>query len=572
MADSLFDPNSYDPKHLDEESRRLLRATIDWFEDRGKRQLTKDDQERVWYTEFLDFVKREKLFATFQTPAADANGHPDKRWDAARNAALSEVLGFYGLQYWYAWQVTILGLGPIWMSDNATARRRAADLLDDGAVFAFGLSEKEHGADVYSTDMVLTPNGDGTFKANGGKYYIGNGNVAGMVSVFGRRADVDGPDGYVFFAVDSQDEHFHLVRNVVDSQMFVSEFRLEDYPIGQDDLLHSGADAFSAALNTVNVGKFNLCTASIGISEHAFYEAITHAHNRILYGNPVTDFPHVRQSFVDAYARLVAMKLFSDRSVDYFRSASPEDRRYLLFNPITKMKVTSEGEQVIDLLWDVIAAKGFEKDTYFARAARDIRALPKLEGTVHVNLALVLKFMPNYLFNPTEYAPVPTRHDAADDEFFFRQGPARGLGQIRFSDWEVPYRAFSDVPNVARFHEQAAALKTLLTTAAPDADQQKDLDFLLNVGHLFTLVVYGQLVLEQAELSGVDRDVLDQVFDVLVRDFSGYAVALHGKASSTDAQQAWALGQVRKPVVDETRFGRVWEQVKALSGAYETRP
>jgi acyl-CoA dehydrogenase len=85
-------------------------------------------------------------------------------------------------------------------------------------------------------------------------------------------------------------------------------------------------------------------------------------------------------------------------------------------------------------------------------------------------------------------------------------------------------------------------------------------------------VVYGQLVLEQAELTGVDRDVLDQVFDVLVRDFSGYAVALHGKASSTDAQQAWALGQVRKPVVDETRFGRVWEQVKALSGAYETRP
>ncbi|WNV82792.1 acyl-CoA dehydrogenase [Umezawaea sp. Da 62-37] len=581
MADSLFDPNTYDPKHLDEESRRLLRATIDWFENRGKRQLTEDDQERVWYTEFLDFVKREKLFAKFQTPAANADGDPDKRWDAARNAALSEVLGFYGLQYWYAWQVTILGLGPIWMSDNATARKRAADLLDDGAVFAFGLSEKEHGADVYSTDMILTPtqqdeHHDGStgplFRANGGKYYIGNGNVAGMVSVFGRRSDVEGADGYVFFAVNSQDEHFHLVQNVVDSQMFVSEFRLEDYPIGQDDLLHSGAEAFSAALNTVNVGKFNLCTASIGISEHAFYEAITHAHNRILYGNPVTDFPHVRQGFVDAYARLVAMKLFADRSVDYFRSASPEDRRYLLFNPITKMKVTSEGEQVIDLLWDVIAAKGFEKDTYFARAARDIRALPKLEGTVHVNLALVLKFMPNYLFNPTEYPAVPTRHDAADDGFLFRQGPARGLGRIRFTDWEVPYRAFAEVPNVARFHEQAAALKTLLTTAAPDADQQKDLDFLLNLGHLFTLVVYGQLVLEQAELTGVDRSVLDQVFDVLVRDFSGCAVALHGKASSTDAQQAWALGQVRKPVVDEARFGRVWEQVKALSGAYEMRP
>ena len=40
------------------------------------------------------------------------------------------------------------------------------------------------------------------------------------------------------------------------------------------------------------------------------------------------------------------------------------------------MKVTTQGEQVINLLWDVIAAKGFEKDMYFEMAARDIRAYP----------------------------------------------------------------------------------------------------------------------------------------------------------------------------------------------------
>ncbi|MEU3646412.1 acyl-CoA dehydrogenase [Lentzea sp. NPDC034063] len=559
----LLDPNHYDPAHLDDETRRLLRATVDWFEARGKRQLIADAQDKVWYTEFLDFVKREKLFATFCTPAS-VDG--TKRWDAARNAAFSEVLGFYGLQYWYAWQVTVLGLGPIWMSGNEEAKQKAAALLDSGAVFAFGLSEKEHGADVYSTDMIVTKTDDG-YRANGSKYYIGNGNVAGMVSVFGK---ID--DEYLFFAVDSQHENFKLVKNVVDSQMFVSEFRLDDYPITDADVLHRGPDAFSAALNTVNVGKFNLCTASIGICEHSFYEAITHAHNRILYGNPVTNFPHVRQNFVDAYARLTAMKLFADRSVDYFRSAGENDRRYLLFNPITKMKVTSEGENVIDLLWDVIAAKGFEKDTYFTRATADIRALPKLEGTVHVNLALVLKFMPNYLFNPAQYEEVPTRHDATDDDFFWHQGPARGLGKIQFHDWEPIYAEHAHLPNVKLFHEQANAIKTLLTTAAPDENQQKDLDFLLNLGHLFTLVVYGQLVLEQAKITNTDQSVLDQIFDVLVRDFAGYATALHGKASSTEAQQRWAVAQIRKPHVDQARFDAVWQQVAALSGQYEMRP
>ncbi|MFD0521171.1 acyl-CoA dehydrogenase family protein [Paractinoplanes durhamensis] len=422
----ILNPRTYDPTHLDAESRRLLRATVDFFETRGKQALMASYIDRAWYADFLDFAAKEGLFATFMTPAADGDGNANKRWDTARNAALSEILGFYGLDYWYTWQVTVLGLGPVWQSANPVARAHAARLLDDGHVMAFALSERGHGADIYATDMVLTPTDDGGFTASGTKYYIGNGNVAGLVSVFGRRADVPGADGYVFFAADSRHPSYRLIKNVVNKQMYVSTFELTDYPVREEDILHTGKAAFDAALNTVNIGKFNLCTAAIGICEHAMYEAVTHAHRRVLYGKPVTDFAHVRRELSDAYTRLLAMKLFSDRAVDYFRSAGPDDRRYLLFNPMTKMKVTTEGERVIDLMWDVIAAKGFEKDTYFDKAATDIRGLPKLEGTVHVNLALILKFMPHYLFNPMAYAEVPTRHDDADDEFLFRQGPTRG--------------------------------------------------------------------------------------------------------------------------------------------------
>lgn len=570
----LFNPTSYDPSQFDPETRRILRAVIDWFEARGKKRLLSDDLESVWVADFLEFVAKEKVFATFLTPAAYADGDPNKRWDAARNTALSEIFGFYGLAYWYAEQVTILGLGPIWMSDNETAKKKAAQQLEDGGVMAFGLSERSHGADVYNTDLILTPSTeDGiAFRASGTKYYIGNGNVAGMVSVFGRRDDLEGPDAYVWFAADSQHENYRLVDNVVHGQMFVSTFELDNYPVRAEDILQAGPEAFSSALNTVNVGKFNLCHGSIGMVEHSFYEAITHANNRILYGNPVTDFPHVRGSFVDAYSRIVAMKLFSDRAVDYFRSASLDDRRYLLFNPVTKSKVTSEGEVVMTLMQDVLAAKSFEKDNYFSQAARLIGTLPRLEGTVHVNVAQIIKFMPNYLFNPADHPEIGTRNDPADDTFFWAQGPARGAAKVQFADWKPVYEKHSDVPNVARFLEQALALTELLATAGPEGDQVKDLDFLLNIGHLFTLVVYGQLILEQAEIVGLDRALLDQIFDFQVRDFSAYAIALHGKASSTEAQQAWALGAVRKPVVDADRFAQVWEQVRAHDGAYEMKP
>ncbi|WP_330249235.1 acyl-CoA/acyl-ACP dehydrogenase [Nocardia sp. NBC_00565] len=576
----LFNPATYDPQHFDAETRRLLKATIAWFEARGKRQLLADDADAAWVSEFLEFVKKEKLFATFLTPAAYADGDENRRWDAARNAALSEIFGFYGLAYWYAEQVTILGLGPIWQSDNAAAKQRAAADLADGQVMAFGLSERDHGADIYNTDLVLTPTEPGSadaaagilFRANGVKYYIGNGNVASMVSVFSRRADIEGADGYIWFAADSRHDNYELIDNVIHGQLYVSTFALHDYPVTAADILSTGPEAFSAALNTVNVGKFNLCHGSIGMVEHSFYEAITHSNNRILYGNPVTDFPHVRTNFVDAYARITAMKLFSDRAVDYFRTASLEDRRYLLFNPMTKSKVTSEGEIVMTLLLDVLAAKGFEKNTYFAQVARYIGTLPRLEGTVHVNVGQILKFMPNYLFTPKDYPEVGTRLDAADDEFFFHQGPARGAGKVQFADWTPVYDKHTDVPNVARFYEQAQALRTLLTTAAPDADQQKDLDFMLTIGHLFSLVVYGQLILEQAAITGLDRDVLDQIFDFQIRDFNGYATTLYGKPSATPGQQAWAASSLRPPVTDRDRFDRVWTRVASYDGAYEMRP
>jgi acyl-CoA dehydrogenase len=587
MDGLLFNPNTYDPEQFDDETRRLLRATIDFFESQGKKRLLDDDLKAVWPADFVDFVKREKLFATFLTPSEfagadekgiESTGARNKRWDAARNAALSEILGFYGLTYWYTEQVTILGLGPIWQSENKDAKLRAADDLDAGEVMAFGLSEREHGADVYNTDMVLTPGSqedraDGIlYRATGEKYYIGNGNVASMVSVFGRRDDAEGEDAYVFFAADSDHQDYHLIDNVVHMQSYVSTFRLENYPVRAEDILHTGVKAFAAALNTVNIGKFNLCTCSIGMVEHAFYEAITHAQNRILYGNPVTDFAHVRANFVDSYARLVAMKLFSQRAVDYLRSASLDDRRYLLFNPVTKAKVTMEGENIMRTLHDVVAAKGYEKNTMFREVAQLIGALPRLEGTVHVNVGLVLKFMPNYMLNPKEYPPVPTRNDASDDDFFWRQGPTRGAGKVQFADWATAYENRLDIPNVARFYEQAQAFKQFLLTAAPDAEQQKDLDFLLEVGHLFSLIVYGQLILEQAALVGLDDDIVDQIFDFQIRDFSAYATAVHSKPSSTQAQQDWALGAIRKPVSDAARFGRVWERVKAHDGAYEMRP
>ncbi len=559
----LLNPKKYVPDYADEPTRQLMLKTIGFFETKGKRKVKEDDHKRVWYSDFLDFVDKEQVFATLLTPSG--YGGDKSRWDTWRICGFNEILGFYGLAYWYTWQVSILGLGPIWMSKNEAAKEKAAKLLKEGAVFAFGLSEKDHGADVYSTEMKLVPVGDGTYQARGSKYYIGNGNEAPMVSTFGKLAD---SDEYVFFVANYRHEKYECVKNVVASQNYVSEFALHDYPIVEADILSKGQDAWDSALNTVNIGKYNLGWVSIGMCTHAFYEAIKHAANRVLYGMHVTDFPHVKQLFTDAYARLVAMKLFALRAADYMRVASPSDRRYLLYNPLVKMKVTTQGEDVINLLWDVIAAKGFEKDMFFEMVTRDIRCLPKLEGTVHVNIALIVKFMANYFFNPMPYADVAKQSEPRNDSFLFQQGPAKGLGKIQFHDYGPVFDSW-DVPNVNVFKDQIHTFKGFLAKATPSDAQKKDIDFLLAIGEIFALVVYGQLILENARVYNLDHDHVDQIFDFMVRDFSRYALQVYSKPSSTDLQMQICQKMIRKPAVDESRYERVWKQVYALKDAYE---
>ena len=565
----LFNPVSADHGSLDPRSREIMQKTIEFFETKGKVRLKDDDHQRRWYRDFLDFVDEHRIFSTMLTPPEYAVEDPDARWDTSRNCALNEILGFYGLTYWYAWQVSILGLGPLWMADGEAIKERTARCLRDGGIFGFGLSEKAHGADLYSTEMMLTPMSDGTFKADGGKYYIGNGNEAALLSVFGKNSDTG---DFVFFAVETDHPDYECVKNVVQSQMYVSEFALRAYPVADEDVLVTGPGAWDTALNTVNIGKFNLGWASIGICTHALYEAMTHAAHRELYGKKVTDFPHVRNLLTDATTRLIAMRLFATRAIDYMRTASPVDRRYLLYNPIVKMKVTTQGEEVMNHLWDVIAAKGFEKDTYFEMAVRDIRALPKLEGTVHVNMALIVKFMANFLFNPKEYDEVPPQTEGRHDAFLFNQGPAGGLSSIQFHD---PMLAYGSVhlPNVEIFKRQIESLKALLVSCPPDPTQLRDMDFLLAGGELFTLVAYGQLILESAGLQGVDDHLIDQIFDFMVRDFSRCAIDLYSTRSTTPEQAEHCLKMFQRPNNDVERYDLVWKNhVMTQVDAYDMTP
>ena len=119
------------------------------------------------------------------------------------------------------------------------------------------------------------------------------------------------------------------------------------------------------------------------------------------------------------------------------------------------------------------------------------------------------------------------------------------------------------------FREQIRVFRKTLLLAPPDKDQQKDVDFLLSLGEIFSLIAYAHLILENAKIHQIEAELVNQLFDVLVRDFSRYALELHNKSGTSARQSKQALNMIRKPLDDPEQYDRVWmDYVQALNGAY----
>jgi len=566
----LFNPRTFTGAGLDEETAALIKSTIGMFEHKGLKEMKLDDVNNRYCDYFVKHQRDHKAFARMLTPKGYGSDPENARFDLRRITAYNECLSFYNLASRYIFQVSLLGLGPIWMSNNEYAKNQAAKLLEEGAVFGFGCSEKVHGADLYANEMAITETPDGGLRTDGAKYYIGNSD-RGFISTFARFKEKDGKWGdWAWVLADSQHPHYNDKKHIKASYLhtgYVGEYLLVDYPTDEKNLLTRGQKAWEDALSTVNIGKFQVGVSPIGVATHAFYECLHHSYNRWLYGKRVTDMPHVRKMFVEAYIRTVGMRLYAFRAIDYFKNCSEQDRRYLLFNPINKMKAAQEGVTAVYQLFDAVTARGFESETYMEQATRDIQSSPRLEGTAHVNLNLILKFISGYLFRHEAYEELPILGDSNDIGVFHQLNGK--MAEVTFADYRKVLNA-CELQNVRQFAAQAELLRRLFEEDAPDKIQTRNMDYMLNLGHMFTMIPYAQLILEAAKLYEIEDELINQMFGFFVTDMARYALNQYSGQENTPKRDELLRKVIDiRPISNHEEYCRIWsETMEPLADAF----
>jgi len=547
-----------------------IRKLVEFFENKGLAAIKQEDQHEQWYNDWLAYQDRHELYARLLSPKRySARGF---EFDLLRYTRFLEVFAYFSPAHGYSLQVTFLGLFPILMGSNEGLKQEAVGRLERGGLFALGVSERNHGADLLANEFTVTEVAPGRFTANGTKYYIGNSNCASIVSILARKEDERSAGRarrapIVLFALrPSQAPAFRSVRKIGTLGVraaFVGEFEVKEHELPAGDLIAEGRHAWDAFFGTVTLGKFFLGFGSIGICEHAFEEAVAHLSSRVLYGKPVIEMPHIRATLAQAYARLTAMKLYAYRALDYVQAARVEDRRYLLFAAVQKAKVSTEGVKVMALLSECVGAKGFESDTYFEMALRDVQLIPGLEGSTHINLGLTAQFIPRYFaeFDPNLHQPQSLVADGVrpGENTYLMEARTGAVNTIAFPHFLEAYRPLRSISNVRSFVKQVKAFQLLVRRADPKKESDADTERTLLMGQCLSTIAYAQLVAENSALLEMPSEVVSTMFHWLVHDFSVAALAL---ASSAEPAPFGGLGRHRMVCAPAIRAAE-WDFVSA---------
>jgi acyl-CoA dehydrogenase len=349
---------------------------------------------------------------------------------------------------------------------------------------------------------------------------------------------------------------------------FVGEFEVKDHEVSEGDVIATDREAWEAVLGTVALGKFFLGFGSIGICERAFGEAIAHLSERILFGKPVIEMPHIGSATAQAFARLTAMKMYAYRALDYVQAATAEDRRYLLYSAVQKARVSTEGVKVMSLLLECVGAKGFESDTYFEMALRDAQLIPGLEGSTHINLGLATEFIPAYFDEPNRKLTGPKslimgECERGENPYLMRANGGQ-IGTIAFPPFRRAYRALWDVPNVRIFVRQAKAFRRF-ARGRSSSGRTADLQVALAMGQCIATIAYGQLIAESAARLDLPKQIVSVIFHLLIGDLSQMGMTMASFSQLQNEGRVLIKKLIAIPKTAEADWGFVLNQ--ARSGA-----
>ncbi len=268
--------------------------------------------------------------------------------------------------------------------DDDQKERFLPDLATGRKLAAFALTEPTTGSDAYDLQTRAEREADGSWRLNGEKRWIGNGNR----------------DVVVCFARSEEHGHVALILTP-DMEGFESPFRYDTMGLRGNDLRHltfkdvrvppenvlgEPGDGFKIAMNILNDGRMSLGTGSVGAVKKLIDLATEHVHEREQFGQPLAEFELVQEkiAWMNSY-------LYGLEATSYLTTGMMDEgvQDVSLESAMVKVAGTEFLWYAANRAFQLAGGEAYMNDRPYAKILRDIRIFPIFEGSNDVLRAFI---------------------------------------------------------------------------------------------------------------------------------------------------------------------------------------
>ena len=303
---------------------------------------------------------------------------------------------------------------------NEDQRQRFIPRVCEGETMSMDLTEPDAGSDLQSVMLKATEQPDGTWRLNGVKRFITNGDSdIHLVLARSEEGTKDGR-GLSMFIYDKRDGGVNVRR--IENKMGIKgsptcELTYKNAKAELCGQRRLGLIKYVMAL--MNGARLGIAAQSVGVSERAYREALSYAKERRQFGKAIIEFPAVYEMLAVMKARLDASrtllyetarfvdmyKIYEDiaRERDLSKEERAEMKRYSkLADACTPLVKGLGSEYCNQNAYDCIqvhGGSGFMKDYACERLYRDARITSIYEGTTQLQVVAAIRHVTTGTYN-----------------------------------------------------------------------------------------------------------------------------------------------------------------------------
>ena len=276
---------------------------------------------------------------------------------------------------------------PILLSGSEEQKVEHCNLLNEGGLAAFALTEPNAGSDAGGVATTAVKDGD-NYILNGTKAFITNAGVADTFLVFANTRKSGGIRGLTAFIVPKGTPGFKVGKK--EDKMGIRpsntcELILQDVVIPVKNRVGREGEGFRIAMTTLDSARPFVGAVSVGLAQAALDVSVKYAKERKQFGQPIASFQMIQAMVADMAikvetARLMVQKVcwMRDQGMNFTKEAAMAK----CYAADVAMQVTTDAVQIM-------GGYGYSREYPVEKMMRDAKITQIYEGTSEIQKIVI---------------------------------------------------------------------------------------------------------------------------------------------------------------------------------------